>query len=674
MKIGKFCIAAVISLFIFNTCYANDAVPHEVDKKVSHISSLRSFSADYDTLDNIIPKAVYVDKDGNVKSIFIKAGKNEPPIGLTIKIGGVSRAVNEEKDANNNIFHAVNGINISGETVKAELTCDGGETIAYTSVKVIEIKEASDEEWTISSDNRLLQYTGSEKDIVVPNFYNGRPIISLGGDTVRSGGSEYYVSIVNDREDALKSVEISEGIVNIYPFAFYESKLLESINLPDTTEKIYIAAFFECSGISGELKLPPNLNYLDEYTFYGCSSLTGGLDIPGGVKNIGEAAFFGCSGFNGALVLNDGIESIGTLAFGGSYEDQMRFTSVKLPDTLKSIGCYAFQWCSYIKGEFVLPEGLETISDGAFDHLESIENKTFVIPSTVKTIGGDNEVSENTGYGGHIFYDMGGSDFTAFEVADGSSYFCAVDGVLYSSDMKRMLAYPCGKDGEKFILPDSVVQIDEMAFSRNKKLKTLVLPDNYKITDVPENILNKNANSLAAGLYIYTSVKNVEVSGTNPYYRSQNGILYSKDMKTLWYVPPMYEGNVKIDETCEKIEQGAIFTGAAEIGWTEFIIPDSVTDINSNCLDYLNRNIKNVKSFSVSVSGNKKYTLNKEGEIVEYKNGDADLSGEVNKKDAALILKYLTGTYKDININAADADNSREITILDAVEVMKGVG
>ena len=78
------------------------------------------------------------------------------------------------------------------------------------------------------------------------------------------------------------------------------------------------------------------------------------------------------------------------------------------------------------------------------------------------------------------------STFTAFEVADGNQYFKTVDGILYSADMTRMLAYPRGKRDTVFEIPEGVTQLDEMAFSRASYLKTIILPDSYEIkTSVP---------------------------------------------------------------------------------------------------------------------------------------------------------------------------------------------
>ena len=69
------------------------------------------------------------------------------------------------------------------------------------------------------------------------------------------------------------------------------------------------------------------------------------------------------------------------------------------------------------------------------------------------------------------------SKFKAIYTASGNKYFTSLDGILYSYDRTRMLAYPRGKQDTIFEIPEGVTQIDEMAFSRASYLKKVILPD-----------------------------------------------------------------------------------------------------------------------------------------------------------------------------------------------------
>ncbi len=64
-----------------------------------------------------------------------------------------------------------------------------------------------------------------------------------------------------------------------------------------------------------------------------------------------------------------------------------------------------------------------------------------------------------------------GADNTAFK---------AVDGVLYTADMKELLRYPEAKAEETFVIPDGVEIISDFAFMDTKALKSIVFPDSLQ--------------------------------------------------------------------------------------------------------------------------------------------------------------------------------------------------
>ncbi|MBR6485317.1 MAG: leucine-rich repeat domain-containing protein, partial [Lachnospiraceae bacterium] len=103
-------------------------------------------------------------------------------------------------------------------------------------------------------------------------------------------------------------------------------------------ECIYHNSFAECTGMTGELKLPSSL------------------------KVIGDHAFTS-TGFTGELVLPDTLESIGD----GSFSDCTGLTSIRaFPATLKHIKEDAFGGCTSLKGELVFPERMTFLGEKAF--------------------------------------------------------------------------------------------------------------------------------------------------------------------------------------------------------------------------------------------------------------------------------------------------------------------
>ncbi len=105
-------------------------------------------------------------------------------------------------------------------------------------------------------------------------------------------------------------------------------------------------------------------------------SLEGIIEIPSSVKEIDDYAFEN----NGALtqvIFNDGVEKIGINAFAACG-----FTTVEIPETVKSIGDGAFRGNQI--ASLTLHDGLEEIKQEAFAQ----NQLTYVvIPGTVKRIG-----------------------------------------------------------------------------------------------------------------------------------------------------------------------------------------------------------------------------------------------------------------------------------------------
>lgn len=69
-------------------------------------------------------------------------------------------------------------------------------------------------------------------------------------------------------------------------------------------------------------------------------------------------------------------------------------------------------------------------------------------------------------------------NLVSYNVDDQCEYFTAVDGVLYTKDMKVLIAYPRGKTDTIFRIPDSVVYVGKLAFSGNDYIETIILGTN----------------------------------------------------------------------------------------------------------------------------------------------------------------------------------------------------
>ncbi len=154
------------------------------------------------------------------------------------------------------------------------------------------------------------------------------------------------------------------------------------------------------------------------------------------------------------IVVEEGVTTIGTQAF----QSLTNVTSISLPSTLTTIGAAPFAGLAGLTS-IDLPQGLKTIGDQAF----AMSGLTSVtIPASVESVG--------------LCAFSGCGNLAAIDVAEGCVGVCAVDGVLFTKDMTRLISYPAAKRGD-YVIPDGVVSLDGWAFMYATYLTNVTIPD-----------------------------------------------------------------------------------------------------------------------------------------------------------------------------------------------------
>ncbi len=159
-------------------------------------------------------------------------------------------------------------------------------------------------------------------------------------NSVKSIGGEAFSFCEN-----LTSIIIPNGVTSIESGTFAKCSSLTSIFIPKSVTKISEeAVFMECTGLTSIVVEEGNPVYdsrdncnaiietASNTLLYGCQTTV----IPNNVTTIGIEAFAGCTGLTSVTIPNS-VTNIENSAFAGCC-----FSSIIIPNSVKSIGRYAF--------------------------------------------------------------------------------------------------------------------------------------------------------------------------------------------------------------------------------------------------------------------------------------------------------------------------------------------
>lgn len=136
------------------------------------------------------------------------------------------------------------------------------------------------------------------------------------------------------------------------------------------------------------------------------------------------------------------VSAIGMNAFTGNNV----ITDLVIPEGVKSLDWYCFNTCENLE-TVTLPDSLEFIDSWAFERCSKL--KTISIPANVTRINGG-AFAQN-------------SSMTSITCDPANKNYVSVDGVLFTKDMKELVAYPGGIQGG-YTVPATVNHIGDAAF------------------------------------------------------------------------------------------------------------------------------------------------------------------------------------------------------------------
>lgn len=213
----------------------------------------------------------------------------------------------------------------------------------------------------------------------------------------------------------------------------------------------------------------------------GQSAFRGGryvnVTIPNSVTTIGKYAFRACINLK-RVVLPEGLTNIDTGVFAYCSE----LSDVTIPQSVNVIGTKAFYFCESLR-EISLPDELTTLKNGVFS-CSGLER--VVIPDGVTEL--DRSVFEYCGnlteitLGTKLCSVYGGQFSTCpnlrmVRVREGNRYYSSDEfGVVYNKTKTKVILATNGLTGH-YVIPDGVIAIADQAFYGCKNLTGISIPN-----------------------------------------------------------------------------------------------------------------------------------------------------------------------------------------------------
>lgn len=388
-------------------------------------------------------------------------------------------------------------------------------------------------EYDVYEDYTIITaYIGEDFRVSIPSRLGGKPVCGLGENSI---GSSML---------AIEVVDIPSSLVYIHPSAFYGKTTIEAFSVSGSND-----AFKSDKGIiyskdgTKLLHYPParavdtvtvsgGIKELGDYAFANCEKLQKAV-LPGGLTSIGAHAFDGCDILYN-VQLPEGITTIGDYAF---YECKS-LSTFKLPSTLLKIGANAFNYCISVKN-ITMPDSVKEIGDSAFFYCKSLTNVT--LPKSL----------EKYGYKVFTMCNL----LKELNITSQNKMYKSVDGVLYSADGTTLVDYPDGKTNKDIVISEGVKSIRAYAFYKeyngdnSKKDDIIQSVDLNGVTSIGENAFSNRhlipkidlpdsvTSFSPTAFYNCMGIKAFNTSANNSAYVSVDGVLYSKDKKTLVAYP-----------------------------------------------------------------------------------------------------------------------------------------
>ena len=339
--------------------------------------------------------------------------------------------------------------------------------------------------------------TCTDTDVVIPSAHNGLPVTSIGDDAF--SGCE-----------SLTSIATPNSVTTIGEYAFSYCENLASVTIPDSVTSIAQGAFYGTAYYNNEQNWENGVLYLGKYLIEASQDLSGEYTIKDGTALIADGAFYWRFGLTSVTIPNS-VTSIGRYAFS----DCSGLTSVSIGDGVTSIGASAFIGCSGLTS-IAIPDSVTSIGENAFAGCSGLTS--IAIPDSVISIG----ASAFSGCSGLTSVSIGDGVTT---IGMGAFYGCSGLTSVSIGDGVTSIGYYAFRDCSSLTnvtIGDGVTSIGERAFEYCDSLRTVY----YNGTEEEWNnidIEDYNFDLTDADIYYYSESEPSDGEG-NYWHYDENGV------------------------------------------------------------------------------------------------------------------------------------------------------
>ena len=414
-----------------------------------------------------------------------------------------------------------------------------------------DILVSGDFEYNEQSDGSLniVGYDGTEKKVVIPS--------NIGGKKVTSISLKGYTSIT--------SVTIPDSITQINKDGFSGCSSLVEINVSDDNENY--------SSVDGAL-------YDKEKTeLIICPEGKDSITIPDTV-NFGKGYydFF----FDFAWGDFSALMSCGSLSEINVSDENQRYSSsdgiLCNKDKTVLLVCPRGK-----KGSITVPKGVEVIGEGAFYDCASITSVN--IPDSLLGMLVYYEIPVIELLGEYAAFN-GCLSLSEINADINNQHHKSADGVLFDKEMTRLLCYPAGKKDVSYAIPEGVEKVEDYAFVYCRSLNSITIPSSVnELCEAWKFYIDYKTDWIRSTFDYCSSLLEINVSSENETYKSINGVLYSKDEKSLIVCPGGNKDIFSVPKSVNTIYSSA-FVGCSDL--TYVYISNNITNIEfpfSHCGD-----------------------------------------------------------------------------------------